>query len=262
MFTNMGNPATVSDFYLDKYEVTVARFRAFVIAGMGTQRNPPAAGAGAHASIANSGWDSSWNTSLPADATALKASLTNCEPGKPVWTWTDAPGGNDNRPLNCVSWYEAFAFCIWDGGYLPTEAESSYAALGGNLQRAYPWSVPASDLTIGASDASYDSTGTGCNSHASCVVTDLVNVGSLPAGDALWGQSDLAGNVTEWVLDWYASAMINPCHDCANLTPSSARKCYNGALNTPAYALRGASRLFYSPPGGTWINVGFRCARA
>src|SRR5689334_21712444 len=51
-------PATVSDFYLDKYEITVGRFRAFVNAGMGTQASPPADGAGAHPKIPGSGWSS------------------------------------------------------------------------------------------------------------------------------------------------------------------------------------------------------------
>ena len=46
-FMDPNYPATVSDFYLDKYEITVGRFRQFVNAGMGTQTSPPAAGAGA-----------------------------------------------------------------------------------------------------------------------------------------------------------------------------------------------------------------------
>lgn len=57
--TNMSYPATVSDFRLDKYEVTVGRFRQFVAAGSGTQQHPPADGAGAHDDIATSGWDAS-----------------------------------------------------------------------------------------------------------------------------------------------------------------------------------------------------------
>jgi formylglycine-generating enzyme required for sulfatase activity len=51
----MSYPATVADFYLDKYEITVGRFRQFVNAGMGTQASPPAAGAGAHSLITGSG---------------------------------------------------------------------------------------------------------------------------------------------------------------------------------------------------------------
>ena len=55
------SPAAVSRFRLDKYEVTVGRFRTFVNAGMGTQASPPVPGAGAHAKISGSGWDASWD---------------------------------------------------------------------------------------------------------------------------------------------------------------------------------------------------------
>ena len=87
-------PATVSDFYLDKYEITVGRFRVFVDAGMGTQKSPPGDGAGAHPQIAGSGWNSTWNTNLPANTAALKAAL-KCYAA--YQTWTDTPGSNEEQ---------------------------------------------------------------------------------------------------------------------------------------------------------------------
>ncbi|HRC55345.1 MAG TPA: hypothetical protein PKU97_05435, partial [Kofleriaceae bacterium] len=72
---NTSYPATVSTFRLDKYEVTVGRFRAFVNANKGTQASPPGNGAGAHAAIAGSGWNTSWNTSLPANQAALMTAV-------------------------------------------------------------------------------------------------------------------------------------------------------------------------------------------
>jgi hypothetical protein len=70
-FNDMSAPATVSAFVLDRYEVTVGRFRAFVEAGQGTQASPPAVDAGVHPHLTGSGWDSAWNTSLVAEKEAL-----------------------------------------------------------------------------------------------------------------------------------------------------------------------------------------------
>jgi formylglycine-generating enzyme required for sulfatase activity len=65
-----------------------------------------------------------------------------------------------------------------------------------------------------------------------CLLTDLVEVGTKPAGDGRWGQSDLAGNVWEWTLDWYAGTYANPCTDCVNLTDASYRGIRGGSFNS------------------------------
>jgi|SRR5215510_2299210 len=260
--TNSGNtrsPATVSRFRLDKYEVSVGRFRAFVRAGMGTRSTPPATMAGAHPGIAASGWDASWNTALVANTVALTEAV-KCD--AMFQTWTDAPAANENRPMNCFTWYEAAAFCAWDGGYLPTEAEWNYAATGSDQQRAYPWSDPAASLLLDASHASY-ADGANCvgDGVSGCVVTDLVAVGTKPAGDGRWGHSDLAGNVAEWALDW-AAAYINPCTDCAEVAvPSSTRMIRGGNYGQAATSLRTGHRSGI-PPVNRDPGVGVRCARA
>ena len=100
-YVDKSYPATVSDFYLDKYEVTVGRFRRFVNAGMGTQKSVPAEGAGAHPRIAGSGWSSTWNTNLAADTDALR---TDQKCFASYQSWTDAPGSNESKPVNCLSW--------------------------------------------------------------------------------------------------------------------------------------------------------------
>jgi len=256
---SMSFPATVSNFRLDKYEVTVERFRAFVNAGLGTQASPPAPGAGAHAKIAGSGWDASWNTSLATNKAALVAAV-KCD--FTYQTWTDTPAGNEHRPMNCVTWYEAMAFCAWDGGYLPTEAEWNYAAAGGAQQRAYPWSSPAGSLTpLDSAYASYND-GTGCvgDGVPSCAVTDLVAVGTKPLGDGRWGQSDLAGNVFEWTLD-SAVAYAVPCIDCVDVVASSGRMSRGGSLGHDATSLRAGSRAG-GPPEHRFNDFGVRCARS
>lgn len=154
MYTDMDHPAMVSAFVLDRYEVTVGRFRKFVAAGKGTQPGHPAPGAGAHPhpALMGSGWDSAWDGNLVSNTAALMAAV-QCDPT--YETWMDSPGPNEDKPINCVCWYEAMAFCIWDGGYLPTEAEWNFAASGGSEHRAYPWSVPPSSTVLDCSRTNY-----------------------------------------------------------------------------------------------------------
>lgn len=257
---NYGNAsfsAILDSFRLDKYEVTVGRFRAFVNAGMGTQSRPPSSGSGAHASTVGSGWSTSWNANLATDTAAL-VSAVKCSAA--FQTWTDAPAANERRPMNCITWYEAMGFCVWDGGYLPTEAEWNYAATGGDQQRAYPWSSPPGSLTLDSSYASYND-GTNClgDGMAGCAVTDLVPVGTRTAGDGRWGQSDLAGNVLEWMLDWYAP-YVNKCENCVNLTAAMAKVIRGGSFLKDPSILRTGYRGSFAPTSRS-NGLGFRCAR-
>jgi formylglycine-generating enzyme required for sulfatase activity len=248
-FADKSYPATVDDFYLDKYEITVGRFRQFVNAGMGTQASPPASGTGANLAIPGSGWDSTWNTNLAADPNSLTTAL-KCLAG--YKTWTDTAGINESKPIDCLDWYTAFAFCAWDGGRLPTEAEWNYAAAGGTEQRYYPWSVPANSTTIDNSCAVY--CGGSCNGTQ--------NVGSKsPKGDGKWGQSDLAGNVWEWTLDWYYTYQTS-CDNCADITDAwvSDRVVRGGSFGDDAWYLRSAYR-FDSYQRYDEYDHGARCAR-
>jgi formylglycine-generating enzyme required for sulfatase activity len=243
-FADTASPATISTFRLDRYEVTVARFRQFVMAGQGTQQNPPATGAGAHPNIANSGWNAAWNANLRVDTAALLAAL-KCDS-----IWTDSPGANDNLPVVCISWFDALAFCVWDGGYLPTEAEWHHAASGGSEQRAYPWSNPPGDTAIDCNHANY----------AACAGSvDIVGLTS-PLGDGRWGQADLAGNALEWVFDW-SSTYSSPCVDCMN-PPGSTRQGRGGAIfDGDMSTLRTSSRYHTGSPTDRVGGVTARCAR-
>ncbi|XXX73651.1 SUMF1/EgtB/PvdO family nonheme iron enzyme [Sorangium sp. So ce134] len=232
------HPAEVSELRMDRYEVTVGRFRRFVDA---YPESRPAAGAGAHPRIPGSGWADGWDSRLPASQAALREEL-KCKPG--LHTWTDGAGENEARPISCVSWFVAFAFCAWDGGRLPTEAEWNYASAGGSEQRAYPWGNAFPNATY----AVYDVTGSAA-------------VGSKsPRGDGRWGQADLAGNLWEWALD-FDGPYPSPCRDCARVEGGSARVIRGGSWWQPeAEDISTPLRESWDPADLT-DALGVRCAR-
>ncbi len=179
-------PATVSPFKLDKYEVTIGRYRAFAAGGYGTKVKPPQVGQGAHPKMAGSGWLATWSKELPATTASLLQNL---------------PEGPGRRPV-VASWYSAFAFCIFDGGRLPTEAEWGFAASGGNQQRVYPWSAPPANTLITPSLATYKGNQTS-------------EVG-ISTGVGRWGHFDLGGNASEWMMDRASDlSTLATCADCA-----------------------------------------------
>jgi formylglycine-generating enzyme len=186
---------TVSPFVLDKYEVTVGRFRRFVL-----DYTMPKAGSGQHPAMRGSGWNADWNAYLPADGAALASSLVVDDDGHALElaTWTDQPGLGDCRPINTINWFVAFAFCIWDGGRLPTEAEWEFAAAGGDEERFFPWGT-ASPNKRAVFGCSY-------SESFGCTPGDLPRIGSLsPAGDGRFGQADLAGSVGEPTRDSFTT---------------------------------------------------------
>jgi formylglycine-generating enzyme required for sulfatase activity len=209
--TALADPATAAGFRMDKYLVTVGRFRQCVNYLTGNAGAPPADGSGIHTHVngglglANSGsvgtyetgWDAAdWNADLPTGPGAANTwntnLLMNCD-AQPTWTAT--AGSQENLPMNCVNWYEAYAFCIWDGGFLPSESEWEYVAAGGNQQREYPW---------GSTDPGTANQYAVYGSYYYDYASSIAPVGTATLGAAYWGQLDMAGEVFEWNLDGYA----------------------------------------------------------
>lgn len=246
----------VSSFVLDKFEVTVGRFRNFV-EGYNEWREAgnPRSGDGAHPHTEGSGWsrDPAWESALPGSAAVLKVGL-KCNDAQQ--TWTDEPGARENQPINCVSWYEAMAFCIWDGGRLPTEMEWQYAAVGGAQGREFAWG----NTEVLENFAVYACLGAGTGSN--CSADDLLPVGSRQDGNGRFGQSDLVGSVYEWVLDWYAAYPEVMPDDYAKVDSGQSRVLRGGAWNSTAVQpLRSRDRSTRSAPELRGPTSGFRCAR-
>ena len=259
----MAYPAAVSSFRLDQYEVTVGRFRPFVTAVVNGWDPDPGSGKHSHlnggngltavgtdAASSESGWSMAWNANLTTQMETWNTNLA-CDGNA---SWTASPAGDEHRPIDCITWYEAYAFCIWDGGFLPSDTEWNYAAAGGTDQRAYPWSTSTAPNTIDCSYANY-------NPGPACSTTGLDDVGSdSPMGDGKYGQADLAGNVWEWTLDAYGTYQ-SPCNDCANLSPlPSNRVTHGGSFNVVAPTLYSTYRNM-PPPDTRDSTVGVRCAR-
>jgi formylglycine-generating enzyme required for sulfatase activity len=289
----LSDPATVSSYRLDKYLVTVGRFRQFVTAWAGGAGYLPPPGSGKHVHLnggqglldvgARSGagpvYEPGW---VVSDDTNIAPTNTNLASCSPYSTWTSSAENQENLPINCVSWYEAYAFCIWDGGFLPSEAEWEYAAAGGSQQREYPWgsTIPGSAVTYqyaiyGTGDPGGDGW-TGCSNYpsGSCMpsgnLTDIAPVGTSAQGAGLWGHLDLAGDVFEWNMDLY-NGYVTPCSDCALLTQVAPPP--TGGVGSDRVARGGDFGLalqFSEPPvrfdsRGRSVymgDTGFRCARA
>jgi formylglycine-generating enzyme len=265
------DPATVSAFRLDTYEVTVGRFRQFVSAALlsdGGARWVPPAGSGKHVhlnggqGLASSGvpgaFEPGWATSDNVNVAPTDQNL-GCDPN--YATWTTTPTTNESLPINCVTWAEAYAFCIWDGGFLPSEAEWEFAAAGGSQELEYPWG--STDPGMANLYAIYDCYENGepgmCTGFA-----NIAPVGTATKGEGFWGQFDLAGNIWEWTLDWDANSYVSPCSDCANFTETADdpnRVVRGGGFQSETTSELLPAERFNGAPATRSVNQGIRCAR-
>jgi formylglycine-generating enzyme len=170
-----------------------------------------------------------------------------------------------NQPMVAVSWYSAVAYCEMNGKRLPTEAEWEHAAAGPDDTR-YPWG----NEPLGCERANVeDERGKGCG-------TELTrDVGSYEPG--WYGLYDMAGNVHEWVSDWYSECLRgcdNECGDaCFGRNPrgpcGGAEQCpghglksvRGGSWHWPLAHARAQARRGSGAPNRGPHRFGFRCAR-
>lgn len=174
----------------------------------------------------------------------------------------DVSSGNPTYPVSRVTWDEADAYCRYHGKVLPTEAQWEMAARGGAANRRYPWG----NDPLGGTRANF------CDEKCTEPVRDenqndgyatRAPVGHYEAGRSLHGVYDLAGNVAEWVRDWYDRDFYvrapekEPFRDTPARTEQ--RVVRGGSWSSDAAELRTAFRHRESP-AATKDTIGFRCA--
>jgi formylglycine-generating enzyme required for sulfatase activity len=158
-----------------------------------------------------------------------------------------------NRPVVNVTWYEAAAYCAWraarePGVRLPTEAEWERATRGleRGQYRKYPWGSQEADPQRANYDAGH--------------VGHPTPVGLYPRGATPEGVQDMAGNVWEWVGDWYGNYPKSATRNPRGPEGGGVRVLRGGGWSLNPRLLRSADRGWGGPVDRN-DYIGFRCAR-
>jgi formylglycine-generating enzyme required for sulfatase activity len=149
-----------------------------------------------------------------------------------------------NHPVVFVSWHQAEEYCQWVGGHLPSEAQWEKAAKGEDV-RLFPW---GDELNCGKANL------------RGCTQGLTAEIGSYPEGASPFGVIDMAGNVAEWVADWYDSAYYSdsPYENPAGPEEGEMKVARGGSWKNPFAGVRVTNRSANFPEGFS-SGTGFRC---
>ena len=162
--------------------------------------------------------------------------------------WRDVASGKSDHPVVLANWHDTEAYCEWAGRRLPTEAEWEKAARGTD-GRVYPW-------------GNERPTREHCNFYHDVGATTPVGKYS-PQGDSPYGAADMAGNVFEWVADWYDKDYyaVSPKDNPQGPAAGEYRVVRGGSWIANDDGVRAAGRHDRTPDGRN-VRYGFRCARS